>query len=125
MEFFRVIEVKTQENKIQNEFDFHDLGSLSEDLFLLNTIDNEHAEIGTMWGEFTLQRTVINEGLRFALLECPNALTWTVTTGKETGEGSVLIHLTINRKNKDQEFIEEIRVFLDDQCQHIKGTLQA
>ena len=113
MEFYRLIELKTQASEIQKQFDFHDLESLSEDLFLLNTIDKEHAEVGTMWGEFTLQRTVINEGLRFALLECPNGLAWTVTTGKETGAGSVLIHLTINRKNKDQEFIDEISSLLD------------
>lgn len=120
MEFFRVIEVKAEEGEIQNSFDFHNLESLSDELFLLKTINTNHAQIGSLWGEFTLQRTVIKGGLRFALLECPNALTWTITMGYDKDAGSVMIHSTINRKEKNQEFIDEIDEFLDDLSEHLK-----
>ena len=114
MEFFRVIEVKTEESEIQKRFNFHKLESMSNELFLLEIIDKNHAQIGSLWGEFTLQRTLIKGGLRFALLECPNALAWTITTGYEPAPEGMTIHLTINRTEKDQDFIEEIEEFLDD-----------
>lgn len=122
MEFFRVIEVKTQESEIQKRFDFHNLESMSNELFLLEIINKNEAHIGSLWGEFTLQRTVIKGGLRFALLECPNALAWTITIGYDNDEGSVMIHATINRKEKNQEFIDEIEEFLDDHSELLKKS---
>jgi hypothetical protein len=122
MEFFRVIEVKTQESEIQKRFDFHNLESMSNELFLLEIINKNEAHIGSLWGEFTLQRTVIKGGLRFALLECPNALVWTITIGYDNDEGSVMIHATINRKEKNQEFIDEIEEFLDDHSELLKKS---
>ena len=123
MEFFRVIEVKTEESEIQKRLDFHNLEAMSNELFLLEIIDNNHAQIGSLWGEFTLQRTLIKGGLRFALLECPNALTWTITTGYDNDKGSVMIHSTINRKEKNQEFIDEINEFLDDHSKLLTKSL--
>ena len=122
MEFFTVIEVKTQESEIQKRFDFHNLESMSNELFLLEIINKNEAHIGSLWGEFTLQRTVIKGGLRFALLECPNALVWTITIGYDNDEGSVMIHATINRKEKNQEFIDEIEEFLDDHSELLKKS---
>ncbi|MDN3641458.1 hypothetical protein QWY87_02005 [Lutimonas halocynthiae] len=122
MEFFRVLEVKTEENEIQKRFDFHNLESMSNELFLLELINKNEAHIGSLWGEFTLQRTVIKGGLRFALLECPNALAWTITIGYDNDEGSVMIHATINRKKKNQEFIDEIDEFLDDHSELLKKS---
>lgn len=122
MEFFRVLEVKTEENEIQKRFDFHNLESMSNELFLLEIINKNEAHIGSLWGEFTLQRTVIKGGLRFALLECPNALAWTITIGYDNDEGSVMIHATINRKKKNQEFIDEIDEFLDDHSELLKKS---
>lgn len=122
MEFFRSIQVKTEESEIQKRFDFHNLESMSNELFLLEIINKNRARIGSLWGEFTLQRTVIKGGLRFALLECPNALAWTITIGYDNDEGSVMIHATINRKEKNQEFIDEIEEFLDDHSALLKKS---
>lgn len=124
MEFFRVIKLKTEESEIRKRLDFHNLESMSNELFLLEIINKNHAQIGSLWGEFTLQRTVIKGGLRFALLECPNALAWTITTGYDNDEGFVMIHLTINRKEKTQEFIDEINEFLDDHSKLLKRSLE-
>jgi len=49
------------------------------------------------------------------LVECPNALTWTITTGILPEPDVIVIHLTINRQKQMESFIEEIEEFLDDQ----------
>ena len=114
MEFFRTIKIQTDEQKIKNILDFNSLELISSQLFLLESLSNTSAKIGSLWGEFTLSRQDIKGGLRFSLLECPNALTWTITTGYEPAPEGMTIHLTINRTEKDQDFIEEIEEFLDD-----------
>jgi hypothetical protein len=51
--------------------------------------------------------------VRFTLPRCPNALAWTVTAGIDTPE-PVVVHCTINRAEHDADFIESIRLFVDD-----------
>jgi hypothetical protein len=43
------------------------------------------------------------------MLDCPNALAWTVTTGYPPARDKLVVHLTINRERKQDEFLEEIR----------------
>lgn len=114
MEFFRIINTQIDEQDIKNTLDFNSLELMSSQLFLLESLNNSRAKIGSLWGEFTLTRQEIKGGLRFSLLECPNALTWTITAGYEPAPNSIVVHLTINRKEKDQEFLEEIKDFMDD-----------
>jgi hypothetical protein len=120
MEFFRTINISTDEQKIKNTLVFEGLELMSSELFLLEALNDSQAKIGSLWGEFTLGRQDIKGGLRFSLLECPNALTWTITTGYEPAPDAMIIHLTINRIEKDEEFLEEIKEFLDDQSLLLK-----
>ena len=122
MEFFRTIDIRTDEQKIKNTLVFEGLELMSSELILLEALNDSKAKIGSLWGEFTLARQDIKGGLRFSLLECPNALTWTITTGYEPAPEAIIIHLTINRIEKDQEFLEEINEFLDDQSLLLKMT---
>ena len=122
MEFFRTINSSTDEQNINNTLDFKHLESMSSQLFLLKSLSDYSAKIGSLWGEFTLTRQEIKGGLRFSLLECPNALTWTITTGYEPAPGSIIVHLTINRTEKDLEFLEEIEDFLNDQSELLKKS---
>lgn len=117
MEFFRNINVKTTEETIQQSVSLKNLSKISTEILNLNEPSTQEANIGGIWGEFTLIRNQIKGGVRFALLECPNALCWTITTGFPPNSDSVIIHLTINRSDKNQEFIEEIDEFLDDMSQ--------
>ena len=116
MEFFRIVNVITSEDEIQKRLILANLEAISTEIFVIGNQGIYDAEIGGIWGEFTLTRSEIKGGLRFALLECPNALTWTVTTGYPPNRDSIVIHLTINRKQKAPSFIEEINEFLDDHC---------
>lgn len=115
MEFFRIIKVKTQEKTIQDELTIENLELISNEIFVIGNQNKTEANIGGVWGEFTLTRALIRGGLRFALVECPNALTWTITTGLNPDPNNIVIHLTINRTEQKASFIEEIEEFLDDQ----------
>lgn len=123
MEFFRIIKVKTQEQKIQDVLTLEKLDLMSHDIFVIGDHDKTEAAIGGIWGEFTLTRSEIRGGLRFALLECPNALAWTITTGFDPDPEAVIIHLTINRQEQKEAFIEEIETFLDDHSSCLQTIL--
>lgn len=115
MEFFRIIKVKTLDKTIQAELSLENLELISNEIFIIGDQNKTEADIGGIWGEFTLTRNLIRGGLRFALVECPNALAWTITTGFQPDPEAIIIHLTINRQQQKETFIEEIEAFLDDQ----------
>ena len=124
MEFFRIINLKTQDKSIQEKLTIANLESISNELFVIGNQNTTEAEIGSVWGEFTLTRSLIRGGMRFALVECPNALAWTITTGIKPDPDVIVIHLTINRKEQTVDFIQEIEAFLDDQCSCLEQYLK-
>jgi hypothetical protein len=113
MEFFRTINIKTTEGQIQNILSFKNLNDINESLYVID-YKEDNANITGIWEEFTLKRDLIKGGVRFALIECPNALAWTITTGFPPIREHIVIHLTINRAEKEQHFIDELKDFLDD-----------
>jgi hypothetical protein len=113
MEFFKIIDVSTSEEQIQKKLILRELENFCESIFPLDD-GKDICKIGGMWGEFTLRRDPIMGGVRFAMLDCPNALAWTITTGYPPARDKVVIHLTINRERKQDEFIDEIKEFLSD-----------
>lgn len=120
MEFFRIVDIQLSEEVIQEQIILKDIENFSNQIFLLGDPDDSELSIGSIWGEFTLVRQTIKGGVRFALKECPNALTWTLTTGYPPKRDAVIIHLTINRERKDQQFVDEILEFLDDHSHTLK-----
>ena len=113
MEFFRTVFVHTTVKKLNEHLIPERFEELSEQLFCLEKISNANCRVGTIWGEFTLNRTQIYGGLRFSLLECPNGLCWSITSGFKPSPKNVVIHLTLNRTVKNPEFVDEINEFLD------------
>jgi len=124
MEYFRIVKVKTTEQNIQASLTLNNLEEISNEIFSLDEPVENEVKIGGVWGDFTLSRSIIKGGIRFALLECPNALCWTITTGFPPDRESMIIHLTINRKRKQQKFIDEIVEFLDDHSTCLEGFFQ-
>jgi len=122
MEYFKIVEVNSTEELIQKKIDLPNLESFCESVFPLE-VGEEICSIGGMWGEFTLRRDKIMGGVRFSMLDCPNALAWTVTTGYPPARDKVLVHLTINRERKQQEFVDEIQHFLEDLQVGLKSVL--
>ncbi len=123
MEYFRIIKMKTTEDHLQKSLALNNLDEISMEIFNLDVPSKELSNIGGIWGEFTLSRNEIKGGIRFALLECPNSLCWTITTGFPPEPESIVVHLTINRQQINQEFIEEIEEFLDDHCARLEAFL--
>lgn len=121
MEFFRIIDISTTQERITELLVLKNLEDISTQLFSIAEPQEGQVEIGSLWGEFTLSRDEIKGGLRFSLKECPNALAWTITTGYPPAPEGVVIYLTVNRKELAQEFIEEIEEFLDDQVNCLQG----
>ena len=113
MEFFKIVDVLTTDKVIQKKLTLGNLEEFCESIFPLD--DNpEVCLTGGMWGEFTVRRDSIMGGVRFSMLNCPNALAWTITTGYPPAREKAVIHLTINRERKQEEFVEEILLFLED-----------
>lgn len=113
MEFFKIINVDTTEDQIQKNINFDNLDDLCASIFVMH-FTNNIANIGGIWGEFSLQKDNINGGLRFSLLECPNALTFTITTGFQPEPNQIVLHLTVNRLELKPVFIKEIEEFISD-----------
>lgn len=71
--------------------------------------DNKiNGSIYCLWGEFEINREELKYGVRFSMPNCPNALTWTITTDRG---GILTIHCTINKNMHDQDFIDSIKEF--------------
>ena len=121
MEFYRRLKITTTENELKRSLVLSNLDKFSNVMFQLDEPSETESNIGGIWGEFTLRRSEIKGGIRFSLVECPNALCWTLTTGLPPDPESIVMHLTINREQKDQEFIDEIEEFLDDHERGIKN----
>lgn len=117
MEFFKIVKVKTSEKEIRDLLKLDNLESFSSELIPLDQPKDHQIPIGGIWGEFSLSSQEIKGGIRFSLLECPNALAWTVTTGYLPSKEDIVIHLTINRLTKEDHFIEEIQDFLEDHAE--------
>jgi hypothetical protein len=124
MEFFNILDIKTSEGKIHSQLTLENLDIYSNDLFPLEKVEPNEVQIGGIWGEFTLLHQTIAGGVRFALKECPNALTWTITTGLPPEKEKVVIHLTVNRKEREPEFLEEIEDFMEDIEQGLVKVLE-
>ena len=113
MEFFRIIDKQVTEEIIQDKINSQSLENFTESMLFLEDINNNFKG-ATLWGEFLISYDKINGGVRFTLLDCPNAFSWTITTGFPPERNKVVIHSTINRIQKHDEFIEEINEFLDE-----------
>ena len=113
MEFFVIVDARSTERDIQEKLTLMNLDDYCESMFPLG--DNpEVCPTGGMWGEFIVRRDLIMGGVRFSMLNCPNALAWTITTGYPPARDKIVVHLTINRERKQEEFVEEIHLFLND-----------
>lgn len=121
MEYFRIIDKQVSQEIIQDKIYPKSVDNFTESMMFLEDFDNYFKGL-TLWGEFVISYDRINGGVRFTLVDCPNALSWTITTGFPPERQKVVIHATINRTQKPDEFIEEIIEFLDEWETGIKSN---
>ncbi len=119
MEFFRIIDKQASESQIQTKIHPKSVEEFTESMMFIESVETNFLGL-TLWGEFNISYDKINGGVRFALLDCPNALSWTITAGFLPEENKIILHCTINRAQKPIEFIEEIEEFMDEWEQGLK-----
>ena len=121
MEYFRIIDKQVSQELIQEKINPKSVEDFTESMMFLEEYNNDFKGL-TLWGEFVISYDIINGGVRFTLVDCPNALSWTITTGYPPDRQKVVLHATINRTQKPEEFIEEIVDFLDEWEAGIKSN---
>ncbi len=121
MEYFRIIDKQVSKDVIQDKIYPKSVDNFTESMMFLEDFKNDFKGL-TLWGEFVISYDKINGGVRFTLVDCPNALSWTITTGFPPERQKVVIHATINRTQKSEEFVEEIIEFLDEWETGIKSN---
>ncbi len=75
MEFFKTINTSVSKEKLHQLFTLQNLENYTNLVFKIGSLNQNEAEIGGIWGEFTLLRIETINGVRFLLKECPYALT--------------------------------------------------
>lgn len=113
MEFFRIIDKQATEEQLQEKISPQRIEEFTESMLFLESVESNFKGL-TLWGEFNISYDKINGGVRFSLLDCPNALSWTITSSFPPEQNKIVLHCTINRTLKSIEFVEEIEEFLEE-----------
>jgi len=119
MEFFRIIDKQATEQIIQDKIHPQSLEDFTESMLFIENGNDDFQGL-TLWGEFLISYDKIKGGVRFTLKDCPNGLSWTITTGFPPERNKIVLHSTINRTQKPEEFLEEIKEFMDEWEQGIE-----
>ena len=113
MEFFKILDRQVSEKIIKDKINPKSVENFTESMLYLEDSDTNFKGL-TLWGEFLISYDKIKGGVRFTLLDCPNGLSWTITTGFPPERTKIVLHCTINRTQKPDEFLEEIHEFMDE-----------
>jgi len=124
MEFFRECTTGVDAAVLQQALTIADLPRYCTEIDKVMRAEGDDGEIYCLWGGFRVRRDRINGGVRFSLVDCPNALAWTVTTGLPPHPGQLVIHCTINRRGHEPDFIDSIELFLDAWAEGLAGLAQ-
>ena len=122
MEFFRIIDKQVTETIIQDKIHPESVENFTESMLFFENVGNNFSGV-TLWGEFMISYDKIKGGVRFTLLDCPNGFSWTITTGYPPERNKIILHSTINRTQKPDEFIEEINEFMEEWESGIKENI--
>ncbi len=125
MEFFRYIDCTgISADGIKQHCTIASLPQYCASIDKLLSHEGEHGDIYCLWGQFSVQRSLLRNGVRFALLDCPHALCWTLTTSDVRNR--LTLHCTIDKTAQStgvDEFVESIHVFPDDWQHGIRQQL--
>lgn len=112
MEFFARASVFMRDTELQRHLRIDNLPQWCASIDKVMEQAGNRGEVYCVWGEFRVHREVINEGVRFTLPSCPNAVQWTVTADPQRHD--VVVHCTINRQEHDADFIASLEQFVQD-----------
>ncbi|HBU29181.1 MAG: hypothetical protein A2X71_01415 [Thiobacillus sp. GWE1_62_9] len=122
MEFFRTLhQPRLDVPALKALLAIHNLPALCASISTATPGDGDAGDIYCLWGGFSLRRDELRNGVRYALLDCPHALAWTVTLDEMREH--VVIHCTIDKTHPDPEFAESIETFVSDWSDGISKVL--
>ena len=119
MEFFAQCHVDCSSEILQQHLSISQLLNVCESVTEILQDTGSQGKVYCIWGEFAVNRELINGGVRFSLPTCPNNLAWSVTFDEHDPEAKIIIHLTVSKQQLDNDFKESIDVFVDDLQQGI------
>ena len=99
------------------------LPSLCQSISTATACGEHEGDIYCVWGAFSVRRDEIRHGVRYALVNCPHALAWTITYDEANQD--LIIHCTIDKVHQDPDFIESIHEFVSDWSIGIAQALPA
>lgn len=109
MEFFEFATVSTVEKSIRENLT---LKNISAYCAAIEAVEDEGEQdmiiYFSHWGRFHIRCETVMGGLRYSVPDCPNALTWTITTGYPPYPEKIVLHATINRTDHDPDFIQGV-----------------
>jgi len=114
MEFFATTTIPASVADLQRRLTISELPHWCTSIEKVLSDEGPRGEIFCVWGTFRTYREDVYSGVRFSLPGCPNAFQWTVTTGQPPEPQQTVIHVTINRSEHDQDFIDSIQQFVID-----------
>jgi hypothetical protein len=114
MEFYAMTDIPIAATDLQRRLTIIELPRWCASIQEVLSDATTNGEIFCVWGTFRINREDIRGGVRFTLPACANVLQWTVTTELPPDPRQTVIHLTINRPEQDQDFVETIQQFVDD-----------
>ena len=123
MEFFaEVLNQHTDTEALSDRLTIANLPVYCASIDQVLSQENDAAgEIYCVWGQFKVSRERIRKGVRFALLNCPHALAWTITCHNYGQD--VIVHCTIDKREEEKEFVESIQQFVADWAAGLKREL--
>ena len=119
MEFFAAVKCASDPAALKKQLTIARLPELCASVMTVISDEQIHGTIYCLWGQFKINREELKYGIRFSLPDCPNTLAWSVTFDPATE--NIIIHLTINKKKHDADFIESIEQFINDWSEGIKS----
>jgi hypothetical protein len=113
MEFFREVHhAGLNISHLKKLLTIGNLTSLCASISTATPCSENEGEIYCIWGAFNVRRDEIRHGVRYALINCPHALAWTVTY--DDAQQNVIVHCTIDKTDQDPEFVDSIHAFVSD-----------
>ncbi len=113
MEFYAIARAAAPASLLQRYVTVGNLARLCPSIDRVLADEGERGEIYCAWGQFRITREVLRHGVRFSLPSCESALQWSITAARQE-TGCVLVHLVLNRRELEPEFIEVLERFVDD-----------
>ena len=122
MEFFAEQEMQGVDiGAMKDRLRISRLPTLCQSIDSVLSEDGDTGEIYCLWGQFRVSREEIRYGVRFALLDCPHALAWTITYHAD--RKMLVVHCTIDDREESEEFVESIEKFVSDWGIGLKNAL--